>query len=75
LLTAVTVTVTVTGNLLNTKALTLVSRPVQSPNDMLYRPPGTKQSQWSSVKAICMGFSSMVDIRYGALNNMHKIMH
>ncbi len=33
-----TVTVTVTGNLLNTKALTLVSRllsqPVQSPNDM-----------------------------------------
>ncbi len=42
-----TVTVTVTGNLLNTKALTLVSRllsqPVQSPNDMRYRPPGTKQ--------------------------------
>jgi hypothetical protein len=37
-----TVTVTVTGNLLNTKVLTLVSRllsqPVQSPSDMRYRP-------------------------------------
>jgi hypothetical protein len=42
-----TVTVTVTGNLLNTKVLTLVSRqlsqPVQSPNDMKCRPPGTRQ--------------------------------
>jgi hypothetical protein len=40
------VTVTVTGNLLNTKALTLVSRqlsqPVQSPSDMRYRPPDTR---------------------------------
>jgi ribonuclease HI len=26
----------------------------------------------TAVKAICMGFSSMVDIRYGALNNMHS---
>jgi hypothetical protein len=25
----------------------------------------------TAVKDICMGFSSMVDIRYGALNNMH----
>jgi hypothetical protein len=37
---SVTVTVTVTGNLLNTKVLTLVSRqlsqPVQSPSDMRY---------------------------------------
>jgi hypothetical protein len=37
----VTVTVTVTGNVLNTKALTLVSRllsqPVQSPNDWMNR--------------------------------------
>jgi hypothetical protein len=45
---AATVTVTVTGNLLNTKVLTLVSRllrkPVQSPSDMRYRPPGTRQS-------------------------------
>jgi hypothetical protein len=44
----ITVTVTVTGNLLNTKVLTLVSRllsqPVQSPSDMWYRPPGTRQS-------------------------------
>jgi hypothetical protein len=38
----------VTGNLLNTKVLTLVSRqlsqPVQSPSNMQYRPPGTRQS-------------------------------
>ncbi len=40
-------TVTVTGNLLNTKVLTLVSRqlsqPVQSPSNMQYRPPGSSQ--------------------------------
>ncbi len=26
----------------------------------------------TAVKAICIGFSSMVDFRYGALNNMHS---
>ncbi len=63
----VTVTVTVTGNLLNTKVLTLVSRqlsqPVQSPSDMQYRPPGTggvlrawyiqSAMQWISECAVC----------------------